>query len=121
MTVWSRMPRLEGCCRGLRELEIISRIRALESLSKLDRDLRANRSQDPAEVLQEQTDAINWFHALIRFAFDEMKTNNLEFDDFQRRVSARVLETNPVVAKPGGNGAQQVPERAEEVADAAAG
>jgi hypothetical protein len=32
-----------------------------------------------------------------------------------------VLETNPVVAKPGGNGAQQVPERAEEVADAAAG
>ena len=50
-----------------------------------------------------------------------MKTNNLEFDDFQRRVSARVLETNPVVAKPGGNGAQQVPERAEEVADAAAG
>lgn len=91
-----------------------ARIKALESLSKLDRDERANRPEEPPDY----DAAFRWWNDLLKFVFDELKPNSIAFDDFRRRVSARAVETTRAVPSRG-NGVQ-APEPAGEEASAAA-
>ena len=96
------------------------RIKALDSLSKLDRDERANRPQEPAE---DPGELIMWFKGLFEFAFVSSKASNIEFADLWRAVVVRIGDRVSAPAgnrPPGGNGAQQAPETAEEASNAAA-
>jgi hypothetical protein len=95
------------------------RIKAIEGISKLDRDERANRPEDTGEDLGE---IIRWFHGLFRWVHDEMRTRNPAFDDLWRAIVVRIgdhARSGGGVTKPGGNGAQ-ASEPAGEASDAAA-
>jgi hypothetical protein len=93
------------------------RIRALESLSKIDRDERANRPEEP----DDRGETIAWFRELFVWAFNETKTTNIEFAELWRCIVVRILDhtRGGRVTKPGGNGAQ-AREPAEEGSSAAA-
>jgi hypothetical protein len=111
---------LTGLARGS---EPALRIKAIESLNKIERDERAGR-EGPAE---DHGETIRWFRGLFQFIHDEMRTRNPDFNDLWRDIIVRIGDhvRGGVVAKPGGNGAQapmgaQVSEKTEEEASAAA-
>jgi hypothetical protein len=93
------------------------RIKALESISRLDRDERSHRSEPD----EDHGETIRWFQGLFRFVHEEMRTRNPAFDELWRDIIVRIGDhvRSGVVAKPAANGAQ-VPEKTEEVGDAAA-
>lgn len=91
------------------------RIKAIEGISKLDRDERANRPEEPPDY----DAAIRWFNDLMRFVWDELRTGNLDYDNFRRRISTRVVETARVVPTTRGNGVQATAPAEEGSADAA--
>lgn len=91
-----------------------ARIKALELLSKLDREEQANRSEERPDY----DAAIRWWKAFLKFAFDEVRAG-IGFEDFCRRASAHAIEQTKTVPSSRGNGAR-APETAEEGSDAAA-
>lgn len=90
------------------------RIKAIETLNRIDREERANRSPEP-EVDAET--AIHWMFDLFKFEFDLLQSEVLGWDDVFRRLCSRMDETTPLKM----NGVRTASEPAAEgTADAAA-